>query len=361
VLLRPARITRPALAWLYDPAAAEYELGGLLLPGTGAEALALRKDGFVALMVAGQRVVLVRRAALAETPLPPARRPAPAAAATPSPWTAICPGVTYAALKAPGTLLHVLQGDLRTVRLSAALSPFYDGLAPGPQRTLPVRELARRGAAAAAINGTFFVSNSGHPRYGLPFGSFVLGGRLAWELTEQYVLDKRRCYVAGLEDGRAVLGDTQLRGREILERNARGQFDPARLGEGRLRSFSSGYGWLVEQGDRSAWRRWAGVQFDPSYYSATSRVARSLLGLDASGSRCWLIAVEASDRSPAPLTHPELADYLPGVLPIRDLVFLDGGGSTELLAGGRGLNLPSDGSPRRNSSVLTFVSPPARS
>jgi hypothetical protein len=364
VLFVPATVAAATPFYVYDPVAGLYALGGVVPAGLAIEALARRVDGVLVcsrsdgrvLFVDARQVRLAGSAAAASQPLRrPLPPPPPAAAESATELPAAAPphlAYTYRIVHEGRARLHVVRTDARWMPLTAAASPFYDGLNPGTQRVMGVEDLARRAAAPIAINGTFFIDRSTHPQYGFPIGSLMIGGEVAWNLGLGDLLALDRSYVALTDRGRVVLGNSVLSGHEIRRRNLAGTFDPHLFGAERIRTLMTGFGWLVKDHDPEAWRAWAGHQFDPSFYSRASRRARSLLGVEADGHHLVLVAQEEGPVSPVPMSLPELATFVAARTRVRDLVFLDGGGSTQLVVEGRTVTRPSGGAYRKNSTVL---------
>jgi len=165
-----------------------------------------------------------------------------------------------------------------------------------------------------------------------------------------------RSYLAFTNGSRLIVGETTQKGTDILRQNQAGSFDAAKFGSERIVAFGGGFGWLVKNGDPQAWKAYAGKQFDPSFYSRTSRRARSLVGIDASGRHVFFLAQEEGTPSPTPMSHPELAEYIAANTTYKDVVFLDGGGSTQLVIDGRNVSNPSNGgSYRKNSSAMLLM------
>jgi len=316
------------------------------------EVLVRREDGVLVLMLADGRVVF-----LPEHSVRVSREDAPARA--PQIESVIASetreGYGYSALHVGQALVHVVHVDLDRLPMSVAVSPFYNLLAPGAERTQPVDGMARKAGAKVAINGTFFDDQPAHPQYGFPIGSMMIGGRVAWNLTVPELLRFERCYAAYTDDGRLVFGHTGLSGDQIRAQNLAQQFDPQRIGSSRILGLGTGFGWLIRDMKADAWKAYAGKQFDASFYSKNSRRARSLLGVDRTGHQAYLIAEEEGANSPVPMSMPELAEWIETRAKIQDMVFLDGGGSTQLVLEGKNVSAPADGSYRRNSTAVLFV------
>lgn len=347
-LFRDARIARECPFYLYDPGAMEYSLGGILPAGTRLEALVRRTDGTVAGMREDGTMIFVEERFLTiSAPRPPKVFPTlPEVPKTPFQYRKIMEGQA---------LLYIVEADLDQVPLSAPVSPYYDALMPGPERTMLVEQLARRAGGKVAINASFFNMDSGSDIYGFPVGSFINGGRLNYSLNSPQLLAKNRSYAAFTDRGRLLFGESTLSGEEILRRNQEGSFDASIFGSEKIRSFSSGYGWLVRNRDPQAWQAYAGKQFDPSFYSRNSRRARSLLAVDAGRRRVLFLAEEEGAASPKPMSMPELAEYLVARTAYTDILFLDGGGSTQLVIDGKTVTNPMNGgSYRKVSSALVL-------
>jgi exopolysaccharide biosynthesis protein len=337
-VFRPGRLKVDAPFYLYDPAEALYRLGGLMAKAAQIEILVDRTDGTLAATRSDGTVVFLDPKAVErrEGPGSPPTRPPAVVSPGPEGWS-------HQRLKEGGALVHLITADASKLAMSVAVSPYYNALAPGPERTLYVDQLARLAQARLAINGTFFIDKSTNPQYGFPIGSAAIGGKVAWNLTAPALLKMDRSFAAFTDDGRLVIGNSPLPGREILAANPR------------FGSLLTGLGWLVKARNADAWKAYVGRQFDPSYYSRNSRRARSLVGADATGRRMFLVAEEEGELSPQPMSLPELASYLVGHTGIHDLAFLDGGGSTQLVIEGKTVTQPYQGAFRKNSTALTLI------
>lgn len=349
-LFRPGTVTVTTPFFLFRPDTGEYSLGGLLIGGTALDVLVRRDDAVFGAMLPDGRVVFVpeRAVRLGVAPTP---GPQPVRVLREETRDAY----SYSALQVGQSRVHVVRIDLPKLPMSMAVSPYYNAIQHGPERTQPVDGMAKKYGARVAINGTFFVDKSTHPNYGYPIGSFMIGGRVAWNLSNVQLLRFERCYSAFTDDGRLVLGHTALAGEQIRAANLAHQFDPQRIGQARILSLGTGFGWLIRDKKADAWKTYAGKQFDASYYSVHSHRARSLLGVDASGRQAYLVALEEGPASVRPMSMPELAEWIAARAKIQDMVFLDGGGSTQLVIEGKNVSAPSDGSYRKNSSAVLFV------
>ncbi len=348
MLFEAAQLTERAAFYLYNPQDGLFSLGGVIEAGEIVEALVRRNDDFLACMRNDGRVVFVAEGLVR---LIPCKETLPEfnQEAYTGPYR-------YRRLLVKGALMHVVEADLRVHNFSTTVSPYYSQINPGSERTLFVDELARRARAKAAINGTFFNMDSGSELYGWPVGSFFAAGRLVHSLESPSLNALNRSYLAFTSGGRLIVGETTQKGSDILRQNQAGSFDPAKFGSERIVAFGGGFGWLVKDGDPQAWKAYAGKQFDPSFYSRTSRRARSLVGIDASGRHVFFLAQEEGSPSPTPMSHPELAEYIAANTTYKNVVFLDGGGSTQLVIDGRNVSNPSNGgSYRRNSSALLLM------
>lgn len=342
-------VSQPAPFYLYRPETGDYLLGGMLAPGTVLEALVRREDAVLAATTHDGRVLFLAEKALRLTPGPMARVPT-GLALTEKRGDAY----TYHAIRVGQALVHLVRVDLARLGMGVVVTPYFNALAPGADRTLPVDAMARKAGARVAINGTFFIDRSSHPQYGFPIGSFMIGGQLAWNLSSAQLLRFERCYAAFTDAGRLVIGHTPLSGVEIRQKNLQSAFDPAKLHGDRILALGTGFGWLAKDGNPEAWRTFAGKQFDASYYSVNSRRARSLLGISADGRQAFVVAEEEGALSPVPMSMPELSEWVVNQTRARDLVFLDGGGSTQLVIEGKNVTSAFDGGYRKNSTAVVF-------
>lgn len=336
--------------FLYDPACGNYSLGGILPAGSRLEALIRRTDGTIAAMRENGTVAFVEERFLTFS----AARPAPPVPPLPQ---ASRVSYEYRKYMEGQALLYTVEADLGRVPISAPVSPFYDALRPGPERTLLVEQFARLAGGRVAINASFFNMDPLSEMYGFPVGSFINAGHLNYSLEAPQLLAKNRSYAAFTDGGRLLFGETVLSGMEIQRRNQDATFDPDLFSGERIRSFSSGYGWLVRNRNPQAWQAYAGKQFDPSFYSRNSRRARSLLAIDAGRRRVLFLVQEEGSASPVPMSLPELAEHLVARTVFTDVLFLDGGGSTQLVVDGKTVTNPMNGGAFRKVSSALVLHP----
>ncbi|MFZ5951277.1 MAG: phosphodiester glycosidase family protein, partial [Candidatus Rifleibacteriota bacterium] len=288
--------------YLYDPGSRLFSLGGVMPVDEIVEILVRRIDGFLACMRSDGRVVFIAENVV-ELMIGKDNQPEISQESYTGPFR-------YRRLLVKGALIHMVEADLKYHSFSTSVSPYYDKINPGSARTLFVDDLARRAGAKAAINGTFFNMDPGSELYGWPVGSFFASGKLLHSLDSPSLNALNRSYLAFTNGGRLIVGETNQKGTEILRLNQAGSFDSAKFGSERIAAFGGGFGWLVKNGDPQAWKAYAGKQFDPSFYSRTSRRARSLVGVDAGGRHIFMLAQEEGSSSPTPMSHPELAEYI---------------------------------------------------
>ena len=337
--------------FLYQPATGEYSIGGVLIPGQLIDVLVRREDGtFVGMLPDGRVAFLPERTVrVAVNPSVSVLSAGQVVA------SAERDGYSYSAIHVGRAFIHLVRIDLDRLPMSMAVSPFFNALGQGPERVQPVDGMAKKYGAKVAINGTFFIDQSSNPQYGFPIGSAMIGGKLAWSLRDTNLLRFERSYAAQLDDGRLVLGHTALSGDAIRGANLAGQFDPQRIGTAKIVGLCTGFGWLIRDKKADAWKTYAGKQFDASYYSRFSHRARSLVGVDVTGHQAFVVAEEEGPNSPEPLSLPDLAEWIENRAKVNDLVFLDGGGSTQLVIEGKNVSGPADGSYRKNSTAVLFV------
>lgn len=352
-VFKPGVVTAATAFFLYFPDTGEYALGGVLVPGTQLDVLVRREDAVYGAMLPDGRLVFVPersvRLGLPPSPLAPRLERVERTLGTDR------DAYSYSAVRVGQALVHVVRVDLTQLKLTMAVSPFYNSLAHGPERTLPVDGMARRAGARVALNGTFFIDKSTHPNYGFPIGSFIMDGQVAWNLVNPQLLRFERSYAAFTDDRRLILGSSALSGADIKTANMAGQFDREKFAGAKIQALGTGFGWLVRDRKTDAWRTYAGKQFDASYYALYARRARSLLGVDATGRQAYLVAQEEGPGSPVPMSMPDLSDWMAARVKLQDMVFLDGGGSTQLVIEGKNVSAPADGSYRKNSTAVLFI------
>ena len=216
-------------------------------------------------------------------------------------------------LRDEGTRIEVVAARLGRpdrVRPGIWIAPAYDAVQPGTERLRRLEDSPRARRALAAINGTFFRVRRG--LLGYPLGEVVAGGRTRHLPDDESLAARRRTFLCW----------TSLRGLELTE--SRPRTAEVLLG---------GLGRLALGGDPEAWRAHVGLQFGASFYSSEARRARSLVGVAERGRRIFLLAQADSPQVKRPLSLPELTHLMVG-LGAREVAFLDGGESTQLLFGG---------------------------
>jgi hypothetical protein len=108
--------------------------------------------------------------------------------------------------------------------------------------------------------------------------------------------------------------------------------------------------------DELAWQRYAGTQFWYTYYSYYTKRPQTVMGVAPDGRGMVLIAQEGLPHSSRPMSLPMLSRYLKANFPVKDAVFLDGGGSTEMVLAGRPVTRQEhNGAHRRNSTAVLVV------
>gem|GEM_PF-2736491 len=346
--------TRPTPFYIYIASQKAYILGGILPEAAELEMTCARADGFVEVVfpsihrgfVSYRHVEVVEdrgaayrqdRGAIREVACGPLR--------------------CYRA-RHRGASLWVVQTDLKPDGL-LTIRPFvvgkYNRVAPGDNKVSLVQDMAIQSGALAAINGTFFINSPGSTAYGTPLAPIIINGRPAWSYHEKRVLDMNRAYLAITETNRAVMGETTLPASEILSACREGTFNPEGFREESIVHLMGGLGWLIRDGDRWAWRRYAGKQFGYSYYSHYVKRPQSVLAVSGNGRRVAFIIQEGLPHSSRPLSLPELSSYVAANFGAPWAVFLDGGGSTELVLGGRTVTRQENNGPYRKNSTALIV------
>lgn len=240
------------------------------------------------------------------------------------------------------------------------LRPFvtgaYNKRETGPTQVMPVLDMARQTGALAAINGTFFINAPRTPGHGKPLGPILRDGQLAWSYNEKRVLAMNRAYLAVTDDGRAVLGETDLPGEEIARLNDEARFLGGSFANRRARDLLGGLGWLIKDGNELAWQGYAGHQFWYTYYSYFTKRPQTVLGVTADGRAAVIVAQEGLPHSSRPMSLPMLARYLKANFGVKNAVFFDGGGSTEMVVGDKPVTRQErNGAYRKNSTALLVM------
>lgn len=254
-----------------------------------------------------------------------------------------------------GARLRILRVPLSKWQVKPHVAPLFDEAIRQGEGVFDLAHLARRRRARAAVNGTFFIVAKNKPWNGKPLGPVILDGRLHWDYREPRVLAMRRAFVALLDDGTALIDETARSGEQILSSHRRHAFLRHRLKDRRIVHLLGGLGRLVREGDASSWREVAGRQFRFSYYSSYTRRPQTVLGVTPDGKTLYLVAQEGRPHSQSPMSLPELARYVRVNLGVWDAVFLDGGGSTGMVVGGRLVTGTEENRPAREVSTAILV------
>ncbi len=132
------------------------------------------------------------------------------------------------------------------------------------------------------------------------------------------VLLKRRCYFAVTQNGKFLVGETNLTTGKLLS-----QLPPLRL-------LLGGAGWLVREGDPTAWRQAIRQGFRPDV--VCSYRERVVVAVDRDGAKAWLVLFMGR------VSLQQTAEWVYHRLPCHSAIFFDGGRNTALA-----LYHPADG------------------
>ncbi len=220
----------------------------------------------------------------------------------------VVPGVVYRRIDVPGQQIHVTFVHLSraTMRVS-----------PGDRGPAVVGDFAQGVGGVAALNGNWFSPWD---------GPAVSGGK---------------AYAADDHGYTALFGMTADQS-SVIEHHAEvnGTVDQ------RIREAVGGHPTLVHRGTVTA-----DFGNDPTF---TNRHPRSAIALDSTGDVLILVAVDGRSKHAAGMTGSETAKLL-NRLGAHDAVMLDGGGSTTMWLGGKGIvNTPS-GQPRAVGNQIAIV------
>lgn len=265
-------------------------------------------------------------------------------------------GVDYRWMYRHGARLHLVTLDLR-VNQDLEFFPYvtqrFDERVSGRERVQEVADLGRRTRALVALNGPFFIPTGRH--LGQPLGTLIAEEELLYDLDDPYVLNMHRSYLAWTNAGRFVIGESELSGRAILAEDRAGRFATEVLGEREhIVSLVGGLGLLARAGDPEVWRPRAGAQFGAHYYGRHTRRPQSILGLSDQGHRLWILVQEGFPHSERRFTLPELGHLLVQ-LGAEEVVFTDGGGSSDLFLAGREVVRTENAGDRRPNSCVLVV------
>ena len=342
--------TEPAPYYVYLPKDESYILGGMVPAGVEIELTYARPDGFVEVLFPALKRGLLNKDFVKPTaPRPSEFRQDPEKTrmlmdAPIKAWHASCLGAE----------LTIAQIDLKKdgpLEMFPFVTGRYNQVTPGTEKVAFVHELAKREGALVAVNGTFFIM--GGEAVGTPLAPIIIDGAPAWAYNEARVRKMRRCYLAITESNRVVVGDTPALPDEIIRANRSDLFDRDEFQNEKIKHMLGGLGWLVRDGDPEAWRQYAGKQFGYSYYSSYVKRPQTAIAISPSGRRVWLVVQEGQPHSAHPLNLPQLARYMFENFKPRHALFLDGGGSSELVLDGKVVTrAENNGSYRKNSTAL---------
>jgi hypothetical protein len=266
------------------------------------------------------------------------------------------PGLRHRRIRWRGCRLQLVEADFdANPQLEPVLAiADYFGKSPGKgTRTAPVRNFGTRHAALLAVNGTFF--STGSKNWGTPLGALVQSGKLLNHEEAPAALLRNRSFLAWTSHRRLVTGELDEPAEVALNRNQRDRFrtDLMRPGE-RIVHLFGGLGRLVREGDREAWRLVHARQFPAYYYGRRTRRAQVVFGVGPSGRRLYVLAQEGYPHSSHRFTLPELGHILAS-LGAHDVVFGDGGKSTDLVLLGRELVRGESNKPKRQVSSAFMI------
>lgn len=349
-LLYMGETTEPAPYYVYIPKDESYILGGMVPAGVQIELTYARADGFVEVLFPALKRGLMNKDFVRPTkPRVSQYRQDPEETrslmdAPMKVWKASCLGAE----------LTIAQFDLKKdgpLELHPYVTSRYNNSNPGTEKVAFVHDLAKREQATLAVNGTFFIM--GGDAVGTPLAPLIVDGAAVWSHGEARVRNMRRSYIAVTESNRVVVGDTPALADEIVRANHANLFDKEEFKGEKIKHLMGGLGWLVRDGDPNAWREYAGKQFGYSYYSSYVKRPQTAIAVSPTGRRVWLVVQEGQPHSRKPLNLPELAAYMFENFKPRNALFLDGGGSSEMVLDGKLITrAENNGSYRKNSTAL---------
>lgn len=355
VIMRMGIVTKATPFFVYVPGNKAFILGGMMPRGSTLEMSYAREDGYVEVVFPS-----VQRGYVHHDDMEPGGPVVSIYRQDPTQVrTLVNRGIKVVQALHLGARLSIIELPLAEggpLTLRPVVTSKFDLRHPGTEAVAYVHDIAARSGALAAVNGTFFIS-SGKSGRGSPLAPLILDGEVAWSWNESRVLNMRRAYLAITTSNRVVVGDTDLTASNIATRHQDGSFDGDVFGDDEIRDLIGGFGWLVKDGDPKAWREYAGTQFGTSFYSHYVKRPQTVLGVSADGRRVWIVAQEGMPHSESPLPLPDLAEYLRVNYPIHNAVFMDGGGSTQMVVGSRNLTRQENNGPYRKNSTILAVSP----
>ena len=275
-----------------------------------------------------------------------------------SPFKDLPRGMDYFWILKNQAKLHVVSFNLDendNFEFVPVIPPYFDEGVSGDVKKDTVKSLAESAGALAAVNGTFF-STGGN--YGEPLGNVVVGGSIAYEVTDSELLSRNRAFFLWTSFSRAVFGDSILPASALLDELNHEKGDSLQLNPSeKVVSLIGGFGWLVRDGDSKAWLSGVEKQFGSQYYSSNVRRPQTVIGVSSSGRKLFFLTQEGYPHAMKRYSLPELAS-IARRLGAWNAVFADGGGSTGMYIRGRSV-VRTEGlsPPRQVSTVLAVVAP----
>lgn len=254
----------------------------------------------------------------------------PVGPATACPWPrsevgtrrSLAPGLVLEEGTFRGAPYHLLEVDRSQGR---EIRPVFTP-APWGRRVSRIHSDA---GALATVNGTFFgYLSDGRP---LVYGE-VKNDTVALRPT----MVKKRSYLGVTADGALVMGDTERSG-------TRWSIPPARWNQ--LRHVLGGGGRLVKEGRPAS----VGAGENDQGFQDDVLARRNRTAVGFAGEKVWLVC------SDVPGWTPEVTAEFMVARGAREAMFLDGGGSTTMVADGRVQNRLSAGAERPMPTALAIL------
>lgn len=310
-------------------------------------------------LLADGRVVWVPREALRPDPyhLDPTREALihlPGARIDSPPYCEV-PGVYRSEITWRSARLHLVEVDLDTnseLEFFPVVTEYFLRERGRGRRVALVRTMLAEAGGMLAANGTYF--STGSRNWGTPLGPLVAHGEVLADGEDPSALLRKRSFLAWTSHGRFVTGELDGRVAQLMGRHrGRGAAGGVlRAGE-RVVHLVGGLGRLARGGDPEAWRAVFRSQFDARFYSRSTRRAQILFGVGEGGRTLYLLAQVGHPHSRRRCTLPELGWILVG-LGAREVLFGDGGGSTDLVFMGREL-VPTENHKERRKVSSALV------
>jgi hypothetical protein len=223
------------------------------------------------------------------------------------------------------------------VRIDRSKAPYDPRPYKVPEkRSDTVSNIDRVARSLATINGTFF--DTAHP------GTTIFGEVKTDDDSYQPTMVKKRTYWAVTHEGAYEMGETVPAGKDIYG-STLFSIPPEKWKS--FRYVLGGGGRLVDDGRKSS--TGAGINDEQFLSDVLARRNRTAVGFSQNEKTFWMVSCDSPGWTPQ-----ETADFFVG-LGAEEAMFLDGGGSTEMVVHDRIVTKLSAGAERAMPTAIVAV------